>query len=258
MFNPEKPPQWEISQWLNTPAPLSLAALAGKVIVVNAFQMLCKGCVQDSLPQAQRLHERFSRNDVAVIGLHTVFEHKDVMTPKALEAFVQEFGWSFPIGIDAPGADGRLPHTMAAYEMQGTPTLLIFDRKGRLRRHYFGKPDDLMLGAEIMAMVVEEDARITERKLATALIMPGHDHAAHGHAHGDACGCGHDHAHDHEHGHGHHHDHHHEHGPGCDHGHDHDHGHHHHGHDHKHAPDTRPDALRDAIARAAAKAAKPD
>lgn len=239
MFNPEKPPQWEVTQWLNTPEPLSLAALAGKVVVVNAFQMLCKGCVQDSLPQMQRIHERFSRNDVAVIGLHTVFEHKDVMTPKAVEAFVHEFGLSFPIGIDAPGAEGRLPRTMDAYEMQGTPTLLIFDRKGRLRRHYFGKPDDLMLGAELMAMVVEEDARLTERKLASALVMPGHGHA-HGHEHGDACGCGHDHGHDHHH-HDHNHDHHHGHGQA------------HHHHDHGHATDQRPDAIRAAIARAEAK-----
>ena len=222
MFNPEKPPQWETTQWLNTPQPLSLTALAGKVIVMHAFQMLCKGCVQDALPQAQRLHERFSPTDVAVIGLHTVFEHRDVMTPKALEAFVREFGWTFPIGIDDAGKpgvgfEGRLPRTMDAYEMQGTPTLLIFDRKGRLRRHYFGKPDDIMLGAEIMAMVIEDDARVTERKLAAALTLPGHD--GHAHGHGDAC-CGHDH-----HDHGHH-----------DHGH-HDHGHPH-GHDHQ-APDHR-------------------
>lgn len=216
MFNPEKPPQWEITQWLNTPQPLSLAGLAGKVVVVHAFQMLCKGCVQDALPQAQRLYERFARSDVAVVGIHTVFEHKDVMTPKALEAFVHEFGWSFPIGIDAAGIDGRLPRTMDAYEMQGTPTLLIFDRKGRLRRHYFGKPDDIMLGAEIMAMVIEDDARVTERKLASALMVPGQ--AGHAHAHGDACGCGHDHDHAHDHGH--------------------DHGHAHAGHDHKHAPET--------------------
>ena len=237
MFNPEKPPQWDVAQWLNTAEPLSLTALAGKVIVLHAFQMLCKGCVQDALPQAQRLHARFSAKDVAVVGLHTVFEHKDVMTPKALEAFVHEFGWSFPIGIDAPATDGAaavsgLPKTMHAYEMQGTPTLLIFDRKGRLRRHYFGKPDDIMLGAEIMAMVIEDDARVTERKLAGALILPGQDghaHGGHDHAHGDACGCGHDHG-------AHHHDHGHQHG----HGH-HDHGHQHHDHhdqapDHKHAP----------------------
>ena len=162
------------------------------------------------------------------------------MTPKALEAFVHEFGWSFPIGIDAAGVEGRLPRTMDAYEMQGTPTLLIFDRKGRLRRHYFGKPDDLMLGAEIMAMVVEDDARITERKLASALIMPGQDAHAHAHGHGDACGCGHDHHHDHDHAlntaitmitimdttt----------------------------GHDHKHAPDTAARCLMEAVKRGAAK-----
>jgi peroxiredoxin len=245
MFNPEKPPQWEITQWLNTSAPLSLTALAGKVVVLHAFQMLCKGCVQDALPQAQRLHERFARNDVAVIGLHAVFEHKEVMTPKALKAFVHEFGWTFPIGIDAPhkdepSVDGRLPRTMDLYEMQGTPTLLIFDRKGRLRRHYFGKPDDIMLGAEIMAMVIEEDARVTERKLAGALIMPGHgghEGHAHAHAHGDACGCGHDHSHGHSHDHGHDHGHQHQ-------SHDHGHGPAHAGHDHKPAPGSTTNTLK--------------
>ena len=36
--------------------------------------------------------------------------------------------------------------------MQGTPTLLLFDRQGRLRRHYLGAVDDVRLGAEIMAL----------------------------------------------------------------------------------------------------------
>ncbi len=154
MFNPEKPPQWEISQWLNTPAPLSLAALAGKVIVVNAFQMLCKGCVQDSLPQMQRIHERFSRNDVAVIGLHTVFEHHEAMGPTSLEAFLHEYKITFPVGIDEPDSAG-IPRTMRAYALQGTPTTLLIDREGRLRRHAFGHLPDLQLGAEIMALITE-------------------------------------------------------------------------------------------------------
>jgi hypothetical protein len=96
---------------------------------------------------------------------------------------------------------------MAAYEMQGTPTLLLFDREGRLRRHYFGKPDDMLLAAEIMAMAIEdhgaprEQAAAIERKLARTLASPAHDHH---HEHGDDCGCGHEH---HDHGHHHHHAH---------------------------------------------------
>ena len=36
--------------------------------------------------------------------------------------------------------------------MQGTPTLLLVDRMGRLRRQRFGMLDDLRLGAEIATL----------------------------------------------------------------------------------------------------------
>lgn len=70
-----------VSQWFNTPDPISLTALRGKVIVIEAFQMLCPGCVSHGLPQAQRIHDLFPREDVVVLGLHTVFEHHAAMTP---------------------------------------------------------------------------------------------------------------------------------------------------------------------------------
>jgi ABC-type nickel/cobalt efflux system permease component RcnA len=209
MFNPEKPPELQVSRWLNAKAPITLAGLKGRVVVLTAFQMLCPGCVTHGLPQAKKLVERFASNEVAVIGLHTVFEHHDVMTPAALEAFVHEYRWPFAIGIDMP--DGKdLPKTMAAYEMRGTPTLLLFDRQGRLRRHYLGQVDDMRLSAEVMSLAIEDanatrDQSVTiERRLAAALIDPeaGHKHDhAHDHAHGDDCGCGHDHGHAHDHDH---------------------------------------------------------
>lgn len=149
------PPVWRTRQWFNTPAPIALADLKGKVVALHTFQMLCPGCVVHGLPQAQRIHETFNRDDVAVIGLHTVFEHHEVMTPDALAAFIHEYRWSFPIGVDEPAEKGPLPQTMAAYGMQGTPSLLLFDRAGRLRWHRFGRPEDLAVGAEIMALVTE-------------------------------------------------------------------------------------------------------
>jgi peroxiredoxin len=215
MFNPEKPPAWSVSRWLNTKTPMTLDGLKGRVVVLEAFQMLCPGCVSHGLPLARRITEHFSSEQVQVIGLHTVFEHHGVMTAAALEAFVHEYRWPFPIGIDEPNGTG-LPKTMAAYEIQGTPSILLFDRQGRLRRHYLGQVDDIRIAAEIMALAVEDakaprEASIAiERSLAAALIEPdrrhGHDHGHHHHHDHDGC-CGHDHAHEHEHGEGHHHDH---------------------------------------------------
>lgn len=220
MFNPETPPELSVTRWFNSKEPITLAGLKGRVVVLTAFQLLCPGCTEHGLPQARRLRQRFSPEQVAVIGLHTVFEHHNAMTHEVLEAFLHEYRWPFPVGVDTPNGKG-LPKTMAAYEMQGTPTLLLFDREGRLRRHYFGKPDDIMLAAEIMAMAIEdtgaprEQAAGIEKKLAQTLVNPEHEHHHdHDHEHGDDCGCGHDHAHDHDH---HHHGHDHGHGGGKSH-----------------------------------------
>jgi len=149
------PPELVTSQWFNCEEGQSLAMHRGKVIVVEVFQMLCPGCVSHSLPQAQRIHQSFSRDDVVVLGLHSVFEHHDAMMPVSLKAFLYEYGLSFPVGVDSPGKDQHLPQTMAAYGMQGTPTLLLIGRDGRLAAHQFGQVSDLDLGARIGLMMTQ-------------------------------------------------------------------------------------------------------
>jgi peroxiredoxin len=148
-------PELSVSEWLNTDAPISLASLRGKVVVLHAFQMLCPGCVSMGIPQAERIRHVFDKNDVAVIGLHTVFEHHAAMTPVALKAFVHEYRLAMPIGIDTHSGGGPIPDTMRAYELRGTPSLILIDRAGAIRYHHFGKVDDLALGAQIALLCVE-------------------------------------------------------------------------------------------------------
>jgi peroxiredoxin len=152
-------PEWHTTRWFNTPQPLSLQGLRGKVVVVHAFQMLCPGCVMRGVPQAQRVHDLFRGANLAVLGLHTVFEHHDAMQPHALEVFLTEYQITFPVGVDAPDETSRtgIPQTMAAYNMQGTPTTLLIDAAGRLRRQVFGVHDDLLLGAEIATLLLEAE-----------------------------------------------------------------------------------------------------
>ena len=151
-------PQWTTREWFNTGAgAVQLADLRGKVVVLHAFQMLCPACVHHGLPQAQRIHALFAPEEVAVIGLHTVFEHHAAMTPVCLQAFLHEYRIAFPVGVDAPSADARqpIPLTMQAYGLQGTPSLVLIDRIGRLRHHAFGAEDDLLLGAAIATLIGE-------------------------------------------------------------------------------------------------------
>lgn len=151
-------PAWQVSQWFNTPAPLNVDTLRGRVIVLEAFQMLCPGCVSHALPQVARVAATFDPAGVAVVGLHTVFEHHEAMNANALRAFLHEYRIDFPVGIDRPGAGVAIPQTMRAYAMRGTPTLTLIDRKGVIRHQHFGQVSDLLLGAQIATLIGEPAA----------------------------------------------------------------------------------------------------
>ena len=97
----------------------------------------------NGLPQAQRIHETFEPRDVAVIGLHATFEHHAAISTAMLKAFIQEYRLRFPIALDEPNNAGPIPLTMERYQMRGTPSLILIDRQGFVRKHAFGPVDDL-------------------------------------------------------------------------------------------------------------------
>ncbi len=239
MFDPQNPPELIASDWLNAPEPKPLKSLKGRVVVLTAFQTHCPGSLKHGLPQAERVAQGFTGDEVVVIGLNTAFEQPEKQTSDKLADFLTEHGLSFPVAKDTVNG-GDIPKTMAAYEIQGTPTTLIFDRQGRLRRHYLGRVDDIRLAAEVMAFCMEapnapvEQSMAVERRLAAALVDPdahaheggccgggGHHHHDHDHAHAEGGGCcggsgkgsgegccggagqqAHSHDHDHDHAHG--------------------------------------------------------
>lgn len=155
MDAPKPAPELQCTQWFNSPEPVTLASLRGKVVVIEAFQMLCPGCVSHGLPQTQKLRQIFPEEHLAVLGLHTVFEHHAAMTPISLQAFLHEYQISFPVGVDMPADDGPIPCTMATYGMRGTPTLLLIDRAGCLREHHFGQVEDMVIGAQVAMLLGE-------------------------------------------------------------------------------------------------------
>jgi hypothetical protein len=167
------PPPWTIAHWLNTPAPITLESLRGRAVLAVAFQMLCPGCVSQGLPQAQKARATFRESDLAVIGLHTVFEHHEAQgSVAALSAFLHEYRIHFPVGLDAQ--ENNVPITMRAYGMRGTPTTLLYDRAGRLTLHQFGHVDDMALGASIMmALAAGGDVVSAEAAAGSGVCMPG-------------------------------------------------------------------------------------
>ncbi|QGU06792.1 thiol-disulfide oxidoreductase [Corynebacterium occultum] len=148
--------QLQVSEWVNGPE-LNLEELRGRVLLIETFQMLCPGCVTAGIPQAQRVHQTFAADQVQVIGLHTVFEHHEVMGPEALKVFLAEFGVRFPVAVDLPVEGHVVPATMRHYRLQGTPSTLLVDRKGRVRNIHFGTMEDLALGAWLGTLLTESE-----------------------------------------------------------------------------------------------------
>ena len=153
--NSTQAPELTAEAWFNTDRPLSLASLRGRVVVLVAFQVLCPQSIATAIPQARRIDETFAPSDVAVIGLHATFEHHQAYSTALVKAFIHEYRLKFPIALDSANPAGPIPHTMDRYNMRGTPSLVLIDRQGVLRKHAFGSSDDLRLGAEIGALTQE-------------------------------------------------------------------------------------------------------
>lgn len=145
-------PELAISQWFNTDASPNLTDLRGEVVVIEAFQMLCPGCVSHGLPQAKRIQQSFG-DDITLLGIHTVFEHHEAMTPVSLEAFLHEYQITFPVGVDSHTPGVTTPVTMGRYQLRGTPSLVVIDRAGQLRVNAFGNVEDLPLGAALARLI---------------------------------------------------------------------------------------------------------
>lgn len=151
MSSPSGPqaPELAVSRWFNTPAPLSLTELRGRVVFLHAFQLLCPGCAAQAIPQVQRIERVFAGSELQVLGLHTVFEHHAAMEPVTLEAFLHEYRIRSPVGVDLADDRSEIPVTMRRYGFRGTPSSVLIGRDGTILHQSFGVEEDLAVGARI-------------------------------------------------------------------------------------------------------------
>ena len=142
-------PELAVSEWFNTPEPLTLEALRGRVVLLHAFQLLCPGCVAHAIPQVQRIERAFAQTDLQIIGIHTVFEHHDAMSSVTLRAFLHEYRLASPVAVDLADGQSPIPVTMRRYGFRGTPSSVLIGRDGVILHQNFGVEEDLVMGARI-------------------------------------------------------------------------------------------------------------
>lgn len=101
---------------------VDLAALRGKVVVLEFFARYCKPCWKH-LPRVQRWAER--NPDVAVVGLGADEFASDT------QAMVTALGVRFPVVHDAGLG------LAARFRVEKIPTTIVVDREGRVRWRSF-------------------------------------------------------------------------------------------------------------------------
>ena len=107
--------------WLNVPAPLTLEALRGKVVLLDFWTYGCINCIH-ILPDLKKLEARFP-NELVVIGVHAAKFENEKSTAN-IRQIIERYGIAHPVANDA---DFRI---WRAYTVRAWPSRIIIDPAG--------------------------------------------------------------------------------------------------------------------------------
>lgn len=116
--------------------PFSLAALRGKITVLNVWASWCSPCRAEA-PVLEKVWQEQQGKDVQFIGLDTRDSDTSALT------FIKKFGITYPNVIDRDGAlqlrfSGTLPP-------QAIPSTLVVDANGKVAARALGKVSESTL-----------------------------------------------------------------------------------------------------------------
>ena len=134
--------------WLNTDKPLSIAALRGKVVLLDFWTYGCVNCMH-VIPDLKRLEEKYSRQ-LVVIGVHSAKFENEKETEN-IRHIILRYGLEHPVVNDA---DFRI---WRAYAVRAWPTLVLIDTDGYIVGQLAGEGHYDVLDRAIGQLV--EDAR---------------------------------------------------------------------------------------------------
>lgn len=117
--------------WLNVDAPLRLADLRGKVVLLEMWTFGCINC-QHVMPSLKEWHSRYKDDGLVIIGNHFPEFSYEADFVNLKEAVKQD-GIEYAVTQDNDGA------TWQAYQNRYWPTLYLIDKQGHIRYVHIGE-----------------------------------------------------------------------------------------------------------------------
>ena len=134
--------------WLNVNAPLRLADLRGKVVIVEMWTFGCINC-QNVMPSLKDWHDKYKDQGLVIIGNHFPEFSYEADLGNLKEA-IDRFGIEYAVAQDNDGA------TWKAYKNHYWPALYLIDKQGHIRYVHIGEGRYQQTEENIKALLAEE------------------------------------------------------------------------------------------------------
>ena len=148
----QKAPEFaQIAGYINTNnAPLTLASLKGKVVLVDFWTYSCINCIR-TLPHLSDWYQRYADKGFVIVGVHSP-EFDFEKNYDNVKAAVQKFGIKFPVILDSDHG------TWNAYGNQYWPRDYLVDSQGYIRHDHIGEGDYDTTESAIQSLLAERAA----------------------------------------------------------------------------------------------------
>ena len=140
-------PELTNDTWLNVDAPLRLADLRGKVVIIDMWTFGCINC-QHVIPSLKEWDQTYRDQGLVIIGNHyPEFSYEADLDN--LKAKVLEYGINYAVAQDNNGKTWR------AYDNHYWPTLYLIDKQGHIRYIHIGEGRYEETESAIQALLAE-------------------------------------------------------------------------------------------------------